>query len=388
MNVYLDNAASTCVHPQVVEAMLPFFTGHCGNPSSHHVAGRFAREAVETARTAISSAIHSHPENLFFTSGGTEANHLALFGTTAIAPKSRRHIIVSAIEHQSVLRTAEQLSSIGFSVTRLPPTSEGLVRVEDVARAIRPDTFLVSIMLVNNEVGTRQPIEDIASILKPRGILLHTDAVQAFGKVPVEVQSLGVDLMSLSAHKLHGPKGVGALFVRQGVRLRPILLGGGQENGLRSGTENVPAIVGFGKAAEITMNSIGQWSSEVKRLRDTLESSIMVQLPGAKLATSTPHRSPYISNVIFPMVDNSYLINRLAASGICVTSGSACSSYSLEPSHVLIAMGLGDEMARCAIRFSLSPMTTQEEVEHTVHSVLEAVCPVTAYHHSEHHATL
>ena len=248
MSVYLDNAASTGVHPEVVEAMLPFFREHFGNPSSHHTAGTFVHEAVEAARGFISSVVNAEPDELLFTSGGSEADHLALVGASLLAPANRRHIIVSAIEHQAVLRAAEQLSQNGFSLTILNPDADGIIQAEAVAAAIRPDTFLVSVMMVNNEVGTIQPLEKISAVLKPQGILFHSDAVQALGKIPLDVRKLGVDLLSLSAHKIHGPKGIGALFVREGVRLKPLLPGGGQEHGIRSGTENVPAIVGFAKA--------------------------------------------------------------------------------------------------------------------------------------------
>jgi cysteine desulfurase len=375
MSVYLDNAASTCVHPEVVEAMLPFFREHYGNPSSHHAAGTFVHESVESARGLISSVVNAEPEELLFTSGGTEADHLALVGASLLAPANRRHIIVSAIEHQAVLRAAEQLSQSGFSLTILNPDSDGVIQAEAVAAAIRPDTFLVSVMMVNNEVGTIQSLETISAVLKSRGILFHSDAVQALGKLPLDVRRLGVDLLSLSGHKIHGPKGIGALFVRHGVRLKPLLPGGGQEHGIRSGTENVPAIVGFAKAVEITGATLARTSNKVLALRDKLEFAILSALPGAKVATSCPNRSPYIANILFPMVDNGYLLNRLDAAGVYVTSGSACASHSLEPSHVLVAMGVSEELARSAIRFSLSNFTTEEEINNAIRIVIEVVEP-------------
>lgn len=375
MSVYLDNAASTCVHPEVVEAMLPFFREHFGNPSSHHAAGAFVHEAVELARKSIVSVIGAEPDELLFTSGGTEADHLALVGASLVAPINRRHIIVSAIEHQAVLQAAEQLSQSGFSLTILSPNSNGVIQPEAVAAAIRPDTFLASVMLVNNEVGTIQPLEKISAILKPREILFHSDAVQAFGKLPLNVRNLGVDLVSLSAHKLHGSKGIGALFVRHGVRLKPLLPGGGQEHGIRSGTENVPAIVGFAKAVEIASTTLARNFNKILALRDKLESAILSALPGTKLATAASNRSPYITNILFPMVDNSYLLNRLNAAGVYVTSGSACASHSLEPSHVLIAMGISENLARSAIRFSLSAVTTEEEINFAVQTIIDIVKP-------------
>jgi cysteine desulfurase len=375
MSVYLDNAASTCVRPEVVEAMLPYFREHFGNPSSHHAAGAYAHETLEAARSLISAAVNAEPDELFFTSGGTEADHLAILGACLLAPANRRHIIVSAIEHQAVLRAAEQLSQNGFTLTILNPDSNGIIHAEDIAAAIRPDTFLVSIMMVNNEVGTIQSLEKISAVLKPRGILFHSDAVQAFGKIQLDVRKLGVDLLSLSAHKIHGPKGVGALFVRRGVRLKAVLPGGGQEHGLRSGTENVPAIAGFAKAVEIATANLDRASAKAEKLRDKLEFAILSELPGTKLTTRPEKRSPYIANILFPMVDNSYLLNRLDAAGVYVTSGSACASHSLEPSHVLLAMGISENLARSAIRFSLSVFTTEEEINFAVKSLIEIVKP-------------
>lgn len=375
MSVYLDNAASTCVRPEVVDAMLPYFHEHFGNPASHHAVGAFAHNALEAARGLISGVVNAEPEEILFTSGGTEADHLAIVGASLLAPANRRHIIVSAIEHQAGLRAAEQLSQNGFALTILNPDSDGIIQPEDVAAAIRPDTFLVSIMMVNNEVGTIQPLEKISALLKPRGILFHSDAVQAFGKIHLDVRKFGVDLMSLSAHKFHGPKGIGALFVRRGVRLKAVLPGGGQEHGLRSGTQNVPAIAGFAKAVEIATANLERASAKTRKLRDKLESAILSELPGTKLVTRSEERSPYIANILFQMVDNSYLLNRLDAAGIYVTSGSACASHSLEPSHVLLAMGLSENLARSAIRFSLSVFTTEEEINFAVQNLIEIVKP-------------
>lgn len=372
---YLDNAASTCVHPEVVETMLPFFQEHYGNPSSRHVAGSFARDAVDASRETIATIINSKPGEIVFTSGGTEADHLALVGASLLAPPDRRHVIVSAIEHQAVLRAVDQLEQSGFSVTVVEPDAYGIIQTSAVADALRPDTFLVSIMLVNNEIGTIQPLEEISAILKPRKILFHTDAVQGFGKIPIDVKKLGVDLMSLSAHKLHGPKGVGALYIRNGVSLKPLIPGGGQEHGLRSGTENVPAIAGFGKASEIAENALESVTGKVLRLRDKLESTILSEIAGSKLSTSTVCRSPYISNILFPMINNDYLMTKLYAAGVCVTSGSACSSHSQEPSHVLRAIKLPENLARCAIRFSLSALTTEDEIEYALQTIRTIVKP-------------
>ncbi|HEV2695478.1 MAG TPA: cysteine desulfurase family protein [Verrucomicrobiae bacterium] len=375
MNAYLDNAASTRVLTKVWDAMHPYFVEYYGNPSSHHAPGMIARKAVESARQTISHLIGADSDELFFTSGGTEADYFALAGTCLKAPSGRRHIIASAIEHKAILSTIEQLKQNGFSVTILPPDADGIITPESIAAAMRADTFLVSIMMVNNEIGTIQPLQEIGAMLKPRGILFHSDAIQAFGKIPVNVQKLNVDLLSLSGHKLHGPKGVGALFVRRGITMKPLVPGGGQENGLRSGTENVPSIVGFAKASEIAVKGLERTAKKIKRLRTMLETSILSQLPGSRLVTSSKYRSPFITNIIFPMVDRDFLLARLGVAGIYVTSGSACASYSLAPSHVLIAMGVPENMARNAIRFSLSSLTTESEIKHAVRSIVKIVEP-------------
>jgi cysteine desulfurase len=378
IKAYLDNAASTRLLPKVWEAMRPYYSKYYGNPSSHHAAGASARRAVETAREKIAHAIGAKSEELLFTGGGTEADYFALAGTCAMAPHNRRHIIVSAIEHKAILNVVEQLKQNGFSVTILRPDSEGTIHAAEVADAVRRDTFLASIMMVNNEIGTIQPLKEIGAILKPRGILFHSDAVQAFGKMPLSVQKLGVDLLSLSAHKLHGPKGVGALFLRRGIHMKSLVPGGGQENGLRSGTENVPAIVGFAKAAEIAVGDLEHSAEKAGKLRMLLEASILSRLPGSQPATASQHRSPFISNILFPMVDRDFLLARLNAAGIYVTSGSACASYSPEPSHVLTAMGVSENLARNAIRFSLSSLTTKREIDHVVRTVEKIIKPFIA----------
>jgi cysteine desulfurase len=284
-----------------------------------------------------------------------------------MAPHNRRHIIVSAIEHKAILNVVEQLKQNGFSVTILRPDSEGTIHAAEVADAVRRDTFLASIMMVNNEIGTIQPLKEIGAILKPRGILFHSDAVQAFGKMPLSVQKLGVDLLSLSAHKLHGPKGVGALFLRRGIHMKSLVPGGGQENGLRSA-----------KAAEIAVGDLEHSAEKAGKLRMLLEASILSRLPGSQPATASQHRSPFISNILFPMVDRDFLLARLNAAGIYVTSGSACASYSPEPSHVLTAMGVSENLARNAIRFSLSSLTTKREIDHVVRTVEKIIKPFIA----------
>lgn len=377
MSAYLDNAASTRVHPDVLRVMCPMFSEHFGNPSSPHLAAANARDSVENARDVLARAINAVGDEIVFTSGGTEANHLAIIGAASMAPPERRHLVVSAIEHSSVLSAIDHLRQVGFSVTVVPPGRNGIVAVDAVAAAVRQNTFLVSVMMVNNEIGSIQPIAQINAFLRPRGILFHSDAVQAVGKIPVDVRNLGVDLLSMSAHKIHGPKGIGALFLRRGVRLRALIGGGGQERGLRSGTENVPAIVGFAKAIEMAIATLEVNSARAQALITRFESAVLSKVAGAAPAIAHHMRSPYISNILFADVDNNYLLRSLDSLGIYVTSGSACASHSLEPSHVLLAIGLSENQARSAIRFSLSNFTTEEEIDYTVHHLVQVINPLT-----------
>ena len=377
--IYLDNAASTRLDPRVEEAMRPFFREAYGNPSSVHAAGREVRRAVEDAREIIASAIGGAPRELVFTSGGTEADNLALRGI--VRPGRPRHVVVGAVEHPAVLSTAAALEKEGHAVTRVAATAEGIIDPAAVRTAMRPfdfaqgkpfdfaqdepETALVSVMLANNETGAVQPVAEIARIAHEAKALLHTDAAQAFGKIPVDIRALGVDLLTISAHKIHGPKGCGALWVRRDVRFDPILHGGPHEFARRAGTENVPGIVGFAKAVELARAAMPEASPRMAALRDRLEAEILAKIPGASVngPRDPARRLPNLLNVGIEGAEGQALLIHLDEAGICVSSGSACESASLEPSPVLLAMGRTEEQASNALRFSLSRETTPAEIE-------------------------
>jgi len=373
--IYLDNAATTQVADEVREAMLPFLGEGLGNPSSIHGAGRRAKEAVEDARRQVARLIGARPRRVVFTGGGSESDNLAIKGAAWARESRGRHVITTTIEHPAVLRACEFLEKHGFEVTYLPVDADGLVDPASLREAMRDETTVVSIMMVNNEVGTVQPIAELAAIAHERGAVFHTDAVQAAGKIPVDVEALGVDLLSLSAHKLHGPKGIGVLYVRKGVELEPLVHGGRQEAGLRAGTENVPAIVGFGKAAELALAALPR-TTELARLRDRLEAEVRRRIPGARLNGHRDRRVPITVNLTLPGVRGESVVVALDQRGVSLSSGSACKSGSPDPTHVLIAMGRTAEEAHCAVRFSLSRHTTEADIDDTVAAlgeVLEAM---------------
>jgi cysteine desulfurase len=378
--VYLDNAATTRLDPEVLEAMLPYLREEYGNASSVHSFGQRARAAVEEARVRVAELIGADPSEIIFTSGGTESDNLAIKGIAEAHGHVGRHLITSQIEHPAVLESCRALERRGFDVTYLPVSSEGLVRVEDVRDALRPDTILVSIMLANNEIGTIQPIREIADLLarvradrRQPYPYLHTDAVQAVGKIPVRVTELGVDLLTFSAHKIHGPKGVGALYLRRGVRIVRQMDGGHHERDRRSGTENVPAIVGFGRAAELTQRQLEERIRHMRALRDRLEQGIEERIPFVHLNGHRHRRVPNICNVSFQFVEGEALLIRLDLRGIAVSTGAACSSGSLEPSHVLLALGRPRDLVQGSLRFSLSKDTTPEEIEYVLRVLPEEV---------------
>lgn len=379
MRVYLDNSATTAVAPEVVEAMLPYFTEEAGNAQSVHSFGQRARAAIENARRQVARLINSSPNELVFVSGGTEADNLAIRGIAEAHSQPGRHIITSQTEHPAVLATCEALAESGFRVTFLPVSPLGLVRAEDAREAISDDTILISIMHANNETGVIQPIEEIAQTVaeaRSRGLghlHFHTDAVQSAGKIPVDVKRMGVDLLSLSAHKIHGPKGVGALYIRRGTRLAKLLYGGRHERDRRAGTENVSGIVGFGQAAEMARIQLDDRMERMRALRDHLETQAMSRIPNVKINGASHCRVPNISNLSFQGADGEGLLIALDLKGVAVSTGSACASGSLEPSHVLAAMGLSEEEVRCSLRFSLSAYTTREEIDYTVACLEEAV---------------
>lgn len=364
--VYLDHGATTPVHPEVVKAMLPYLSAQFGNPSSLHEWGREAKAAMEDARSRVAKLIGADSEEIFFTSGGTESDNLAIFGVANSLRKRGNHLITSAVEHHAVLDSVKYLGEHGFDVTWIPVDGYGLVNPEDIRKAIRPDTILISIMHVNNEVGTIQPIEEIGRIAREHGVVFHTDAVQSCGKIPVNVKALNVDLLSLSSHKIYGPKGSGALYVRKGLRLEPILHGGGQEKKRRPGTENLPGIVGFGKAATIALEELGTEMERLTTLRDRLIEGIQNRIEYVHLNGHPSHRIPGNVNMSFEFVEGESLLLSLDMQGIAASSGSACTSGSLEPSHVLLAMGIPHQLAQGSVRMTLGRDNTAEDIDYVL----------------------
>ncbi len=364
--IYLDYAATTPTDPRVVDAMLPYFTTMFGNAASRtHVFGWQAEEAVEAARREIAAVINADPKEITWTSGATEGNNLAIKGAVEFLSESgKKHVITAVTEHKAVLDTCKYLERHGIEVTFLPVDHDGLVTPEQVEAAIRPDTALVSIMFANNETGVLQPITEIGAVCRKHGVLMHTDAVQAFGKIPLDVEAMNIDLMSISGHKIYGPKGIGALYVRRRrprVRLAPQIHGGGHERGNRSGTLNVTGIVGFGYAAKLARESMASEGARILELKEHLRQRLMTEIPHATLNGSPEHRLPGILNISFAYVEGESLL--MGLKGVAISSGSACTSASLEPSYVLKAMGLNDELAHSSLRISIGRFTTREEVD-------------------------
>lgn len=376
--VYLDNSATTPVDEEVLAAMLPYLSGKFGNASSIHYFGQEARSAVDKARHQVAGLINARANEIVFTSGGTEADNLAIRGFLEANPKAGSHIITCEIEHPAVKNTCEDLEKQGFEITYLPVYENGLVRAGDVANALREDTALVSIMTANNEIGTIQPVDEIGELIrrereKGRKIWFHTDAVQAVGKIPVDVEEIGCDMLSISAHKIHAPKGVGALYVRRGVRLHPQNIGGHQERERRGGTESVAHIVAFGKACDLARERLSVNSAYLKDLRDRFERAVIETIPDLVLNGEPSTRLPNISNISFRFIEGEGLLINLDLQGIAVSTGSACSSGSLEPSPVIRALGRDDELARGAIRFSFGRENTAEDVEYVLEALPKAV---------------
>lgn len=380
--VYADNAATTPVTPAVLEAMTPWLMENYGNPSSIYSIGRAARTAVEKARHQVAAALNAEPGEIYFTSCGTEADNWALKGSMRRwAAKGKKHLITAAFEHHAILHSAKALEKEGFEITYLPVTPEGLVDPAELEKAIREDTALVSIMLANNEIGTVQPIAELAAIAHAHGAWFHTDAVQAVGHIPVDVKALGVDMLSLSGHKFHAPKGVGALYVKKGILPNIFMDGGAQEKGRRAGTENLASIVGLGEAITVATASLEENMSRITAMRDRLIDSLL-QLPRTRLNGSREHRLPGNLNISFEGIEGESLLLRLDMAGICASSGSACTSGSLDPSHVLMAIGLKHEVAHGSLRLSLSELTTEEDIDYIIAQVppivegLRAMSPV------------
>ena len=370
--IYLDHNATTPIRPEVLAAMMPFLTEEYGNASSIHAFGQRARGAVEEAREQVGALVKARAADIMFTSGGTESNNHAILGAVAGLPGARKHVITTAIEHVAVLDTCRALAKQGVELTVLPVNRDGLVDPLDFRSAIRPETVLITVMLANNEIGVIQPIEEIGAIAKEKGILFHTDAVQAAGKIPIDVEKLGVDLLSISAHKFCGPKGAGALYVRKGTHLAPLLFGGHSERDRRPGTEDVAAIAGIGKAAELARAGLNEDASRVGRLRDQLERGLLDRVPHAWVNGARAPRVPNTTNMTFPFIEGEAMVIALDLKGVACSTGAACSSGAVEPSHVLLALGLAPEDARATLRLSLGHQTTPEEID----LALETIPPV------------
>jgi len=369
--IYLDSSATTRVDERVVEAMLPCFRENYGNASSVHLFGQEARAIVEGARRSVAGLLGADTREIVFTSGGTESDNTALWGIFRSGYRPGNHIITTRIEHPAILETCKALESAGAEITYLPVGSSGKVDPEAVEAAVRGNTILISVMHANNETGVIQPVAEISSLAKRHGILFHTDAVQSVGKIPVNVQDLGVDLLSISGHKIHGPKGIGALYVRKGTRMAPFMTGGSQERKRRAGTENVPAIAGLGAAALLAGDRLPEMSTRVAELRNRLQDQAMARIAGTRI-NGQALRLPNVANLSFENLEGEAAVIALDLEGIAVSTGSACSSGALEPSHVLVAMGLRPEVVQSSLRFSLCCYTTQEEIDRTVQT-LEAV---------------
>ena len=372
--VYLDHSATTPVDQKVLEAMLPFFSMDFGNPNSLHTWGRKARQAVDQARDEVSRLINAEPSEIIFTGGGSEADNIAIKGVAFAKKDKGRHIITSAIEHHAVLDTCKWLEKEGFDITILPVDESGTIRPKELRKAIRPDTILVTIHFANNEIGTVQPIEQLGNICREQGVLFHTDAVQAAGHISIDVKKLPIDLMTMAAHKMYGPKGVGALYIKKGVKIVPLIHGGGQERGLRSGTENTAGIVGFGKAAALASDRLAKDEPEKERnLRDRLIDGILEKIEDAMLTGHRTERLPFHASFCFRYIEGESLLLRLDALGIGASSGSACTSGSLEPSHVLLAIGLPHEIAHGSLRLTLGKDTSEEDIDYVLENLPKVV---------------
>ncbi|NLK34531.1 MAG: cysteine desulfurase NifS [Gracilibacteraceae bacterium] len=371
--VYMDHAATTYTKKEVLEEMLPFFTESFGNPSSIHKFGRDARKYVDTARERVAKALGANPEEIYFTAGGTEADNWAVKGAAYANRSKGNHIITTKIEHHALIHACEYLEKEGFQVTYLPVDEYGLVSIEDVKNAITDKTILISIMYANNEIGTIQPISEIGKLAREKGICFHTDAVQAVGSVKIDVKEQNIDMLSLSAHKFYGPKGIGALFVKKGVKLINFVHGGAQERGRRAGTENTPGIIGLGKAIELATDNLEEQSKRIMDLRDKLIKGVMDKIPYTRLNGHPVKRLPGNANFSFQYIEGEALLLNLDMKGIAGSSGSACTSGSLDPSHVLLAIGLPHEIAHGSLRLSLGTVNTEEDIDYVLEVLPEIV---------------
>ena len=364
--IYLDNASTTKTSPQVVEAMLPYFSENFGNASSVYALGNQSKEVVGTARESIARTLGAKINEIYFTSGGSESDNWALIATAEAYASKGKHIITSAIEHHAILHTCQYLEKKGYEVTYVGVDEDGVIRMDELEKAIRPDTILISVMFANNEIGTIQPVKEIGALAKAHGVLFHTDAVQAYGHTAIDVNEMNIDMLSASGHKFHGPKGIGFLYIRTGIKIRSFLHGGHQERGRRAGTENVPGIVGLAKAAELAFENLEEREQKERELRDYLIRRIGEEVPHCRLNGHREQRLANNVNFSFRFIEGESLLIMLDMKGICASSGSACTSGSLDPSHVLLAIGLPHEIAHGSLRLTVSSENTLEEMEQTV----------------------
>mgnify|MGYP000183521487 FL=1 len=371
--IYLDNAATTKTRPEVVEAMLPYFTESYGNPSSVYTFSAKSKEAVTKAREIIADSLGVKSNEIYFTAGGSEADNWALVAAAEAYEAKGKHIITSKIEHHAILHTCEYLEKRGYEVTYLDVDENGVVKLDELKKAIRPDTILISIMFANNEIGTIEPIKEIGAIAKEHGILFHTDAVQAYGHVPISADEYNIDMLSASGHKINGPKGIGFLYIRKGVKIRSFIHGGAQERRRRAGTENVPGIVGFGKAVQLAMDEMEERTKKEVEMREYLMEKVLREVPFTRINGSRTSRLPNNINFAFQFIEGESLLIKLDMAGICGSSGSACTSGSLDPSHVLLAIGLPHEIAHGSLRLTLSEENTEEEMDYVVEQIKDIV---------------
>jgi len=371
--IYLDNAATTAVKPAVLEAMIPYFTEKFGNPSSIYSISADNKKDITEARETIAKTINTEAENIYFTAGGSESDNWALKATAEAYGSKGKHIITTKIEHHAILHTCDYLAEKGFEITYLDVDENGLIKLDQLKKAIRPDTILISIMFANNEIGTIQPIAEIGKIAKENGILFHTDAVQAYTQVPIDVDALNIDMLSTSGHKINGPKGIGFLYIRKGVKIHSFVHGGAQERKRRAGTENVPGIIGMAKAAEIATNNMKERTTKEIELRDYLIDRVLLEVPYTRLNGDRYKRLPNNFNVSFQFIEGESLLIMLDMEGICGSSGSACTSGSLDPSHVLLAIGLPHEIAHGSLRLTLSDETTKEDIDFVIETIKKIV---------------
>ena len=371
--IYLDNAATTKVRPEVVEAMLPFYTEYYGNPSAVYEFSTPCKEALAKARETVANSLGAKDNEIYFTNGGSESDNWALIATAEAYASKGKHIITTKIEHHAILHTCEYLKKRGYEITYLPVDEFGTVSIDELKKAIRPDTILISVMFANNEIGTIQPIKEIGEIAKKHGILFHTDAVQAYGQLPINVDELNIDMLSSSGHKLNGPKGIGFLYIRKGVKIRSFIHGGAQERKRRAGTENVPGIVGYGVAAERAARTMKERTAKEIELRNHLIDRVLAEVPYTRLNGHRTDRLPNNANFSFQFVEGESLLIMLDMDGICGSSGSACTSGSLDPSHVLLAIGLPHEIAHGSLRLTLSEETTLEDIDYVVECIKKIV---------------